>query len=126
MCASQRFGENILTIGERLLEERTRLGLNQTDFAALGGVGKATQINYEKGERNPDAAYLAAVAAKGVDVLYVLTAVRGVLAQRPLSDEESALLDNYHHSDEEGRAAARRVLSSLAQHQPKAASGGKR
>ncbi len=61
------------TIGERLREERERLGLNQPAFAEVGGVQKRAQINYEKDERHPDAAYLAAVAEAGVDDLYVLT-----------------------------------------------------
>lgn len=37
---------------------------------------KVAQINYEKGKRKPDAEYLAAIAAAGVDVLYVLTGQR--------------------------------------------------
>ena len=37
-----------------------------------------------------------------------------------VSAEEAALLDNYQNADEDGRVAARRVLSSLAQ-QKKAA-----
>lgn len=65
-----------MSTGQRLREERERLGLNQVDFGAVGGVKKVAQINYEKGERQPDAAYLSAVAAAGVDVLYVLTGVR--------------------------------------------------
>lgn len=64
------------TVGDRIKEERERLGLSQTDFADLGGVQKRAQINYEKGERSPDAAYLSAVAGHGVDVTYVLTGVR--------------------------------------------------
>lgn len=66
----------MLNIGERLREERVRLGFNQADFAAIAGVAKTSQFNYEKGERSPDAAYLAAVAQRGVDVLYVITGVR--------------------------------------------------
>lgn len=62
-----------MSIGERLREERTRLGLNQAQLGEVGGVQKQAQLKYEKGERHPDAQYLAAVAAKGVDVLYVLT-----------------------------------------------------
>lgn len=50
--------------------------MSQTGFADLGGVQKRAQINYEKGERSPDAAYLSAVAGHGVDVTYVLTGVR--------------------------------------------------
>ncbi len=60
----------------RLTEERIRLGLNQTDFGALGGVKKQAQFNYEKGERTPDAAYLASISKAGVDVLYVITGQR--------------------------------------------------
>ena len=61
----------MLNFSERLREERVRLGFNQADFAALGGVAKTSQFNYEKGERSPDAAYLVAIGAIGVDVLYV-------------------------------------------------------
>lgn len=61
------------TTGERLREERERLGLSQSAFGELGGVLKRAQINYEKGERQPDAAYLSAIADAGADVLYILT-----------------------------------------------------
>lgn len=64
------------TIGARLREERERLSMNQTDFAKIGGVQKRAQVNYESGERYPDASYLAAVAEAKVDVLYVLTGKR--------------------------------------------------
>ena len=63
---------------DRLREERERLGLNQTDFAELGGVKKLAQFNYEKGERYPDAGYLMAVAASGVDTQYLLSGERHV------------------------------------------------
>lgn len=65
------------TIGERLRAERERLRLSQPELGVLGGVQKLAQINYEKDKRKPDAAYLAAVADAGVDVLYVLTGQRG-------------------------------------------------
>jgi transcriptional regulator with XRE-family HTH domain len=64
------------TFGERLKEERERLTLNQTAFGGLGGVQKQAQIKYEKNERQPDAAYLVAIASVGVDVLYLLTGMR--------------------------------------------------
>jgi len=50
--------------------------MTQPEFASLGGVQKRAQVSYEGDERAPDAAYLAAVGAKGVDVLYVLTGER--------------------------------------------------
>lgn len=61
---------------ERLKEERKRLGLNQTDFAALANVGQIAQVNYENGKRNPDSKYLQAIAKAGVDVQYILTGIR--------------------------------------------------
>lgn len=81
-----------MTIGARLLEERNRLGMNQTEFATRGGVGKATQINYEKGERSPDASYLQAIADEGADVLYIVTGKRGSESEGRLSEAESTLL----------------------------------
>lgn len=57
-------------------EERERLGLSQSAFGELGGVLKRAQINYEKGERQPDAAYLSAIADAGADVLYILTGAK--------------------------------------------------
>lgn len=62
-----------MNTGDRLRSERERLGLNQTEFGQLGGVKKLAQINYEKGDRQPDATYLAAIAAAGADVLYIVT-----------------------------------------------------
>lgn len=122
----------------RLVEERKRLGLNQTEFGELGSVSKDAQFNYEKGSRRPDTAYLEAIARHGVDVAYLLTGVRMPLSPsaatggggsplaedgvpRMVTKEQAALLDNYEHADEEGRAAARRVLSSLAESGRKAA-----
>jgi transcriptional regulator with XRE-family HTH domain len=64
------------TLGERLREARGSLGLSQTDFAAIGGVQKRAQINYEQDARAPDAAYLKAIADHGVDVRYIVTGER--------------------------------------------------
>jgi len=88
--------------------------MNQSDFAALGGVGRATQINYEKDERSPDANYLSGVATAGVDVLYVLTGVRLASASEPLTADESALLHQYKLSNDENRETVRRVAQALA------------
>ncbi|PNG40971.1 hypothetical protein A1354_12425 [Pseudomonas asplenii] len=58
---------------ERLRGERTRLGLNQTDFAALAGVTKKTQMLYEAGDRVPDAHYMSAIAQAGADLYFIIT-----------------------------------------------------
>ncbi|MDH1522109.1 helix-turn-helix domain-containing protein [Achromobacter mucicolens] len=76
------------TSHERLAEERLRLGYGQGEFAALGGVGRGAQANYEKGLRQPDMAYLEAVAAAGADVLYIVTGARALSARDVEADLE--------------------------------------
>ncbi|MHA6894768.1 helix-turn-helix domain-containing protein [Ralstonia pseudosolanacearum] len=104
----------LVLLGERLAEERKRKALNQTDFAALGGVSLKTQVLYEKSERVPDASYLAAVAAEGVDILYVVT---GELASTGMSPDEQALLAAYRALDVRSKAAAIGAVAGLGQPQ---------
>ena len=80
------------SIGERLREERERLGFNQTAFGAIGGVLKQAQLKYEKSERFPDAAYLEAVAKVGADVQYIVTGER---CPGSLTDDEDELLSHF-------------------------------
>jgi transcriptional regulator with XRE-family HTH domain len=58
--------------GNRLKDERIRLGFNQEDFAILGGVSKNTQLGYEQGTRPPDVSYLFKIADHGADLFYLL------------------------------------------------------
>ena len=100
-------------IGARLRDERERLGKNQDAFAALAGVGKRALIHYEKSERSPDANFLAAIAAAGADVLYILTGQRsGAAAAAPVAAEPPAaqlsrralaVAQNYEATSEEGK-----------------------
>ena len=101
-----------MDIGTRLREERERLGMTQEGFGQAGGVLKRALIRYEKGERMPDAAFLAAIAAAGADVLYILTGQRsGVAAAAPVAAEPAAQLSrralavaqNYEATSEEGK-----------------------
>lgn len=64
------------TIGSRLREERERLKLSQTAMAEAAGTTKQTQHAHETDRTPPKASYLAAVAAFGVDVAYVITGER--------------------------------------------------
>ncbi|WP_434771130.1 helix-turn-helix domain-containing protein [Pseudomonas entomophila] len=102
-----------MTIGDRLREERTRLGLNQTDFAAIPGVTKNSQLNYEKGERSPDATYLAAVAERGVDILYVVTGIRQIRLDG-LSAEGAELLELLPRIDPSDQAILLRTAAAFA------------
>lgn len=107
------------TFFSRLKDERVRLGLNQTEFAEMAGVQKRAQVNYEAGERSPDAKYLTAIAAAGADVLYILTGQRAGGSAAPpspaLSKREAALLDNYQHTGEEGKKVIEGTAALAAQ-----------
>ncbi|PFH10979.1 hypothetical protein BCF11_3417 [Collimonas sp. PA-H2] len=88
------------TFGERLKEERTRLGLTQEALGAVGGVKKLSQFTYEQDQRFPDAGYLIALAAIGVDVQYVML---GKPSVQTLTDEENELLSGFRKLDLRGK-----------------------
>ncbi|MGN6260253.1 MAG: helix-turn-helix domain-containing protein [Ralstonia sp.] len=111
---------NTRSFAERLREERKRLGLTQERFGAEGGVGKLAQLNYEKGERSPDAAYLSAIALVGVDVSYMLTGERRGASTTP---DEAALLAAYRALDARGKAAALGAVAGLSVQPPAEGTG---
>ncbi|EBU8698762.1 helix-turn-helix domain-containing protein [Salmonella enterica] len=79
-------------IGERLKNERERLGLSQTEICALTGVSRKTQFNYESGERYPDAHYLEILLRAGADVMYILSGDRHELSGSPDSPINEEML----------------------------------
>ena len=64
------------TIGERLKEERGRLGFSQAVLGEKCGTQRTTQIRYESNDYRPDCDYLVRLHQLGGDVMYVLTGVR--------------------------------------------------
>lgn len=80
------------SIGEILKEERTRLGMNQDEFSAVGGLKRRALTLYEQNVRSPDAAYLRELASVGVDVQYILT---GEQAASALAQHEKEILLKY-------------------------------
>jgi len=112
--------EIFISIGERLREEREAMGKTQSDFAeiaAAAGVPGATrqsQAKYEKGLASPSAAYLSAIALKGVDVRYVLTGDREVPQGLVLNAEEETLLSYFRAASTEIRRAALGALTATA------------
>ena len=78
-------------IGERLAQERARLGWSQTEAARLAGVGFSTYGAYEQGRSTPNAECLQLLAQHGVDVLFVVT---GEATSSVLTPDEAAVL---HH-----------------------------
>lgn len=105
----------MIGFSDRLKEERKRLGFTQGDLADVAGVAGNTQLNYEKGVRNPDSEYLQAVAAAGVDVLYLLTGQRTPQPEQALSVREQTVVYNYRALSEGDKAAMQRLSSALAQ-----------
>lgn len=115
-----------MSIFERLKHERERLALTQPRLAELAGVGKTTVINWEKGASAPDAVQLAAIAAAGADVLYILTGQHSqpVAPIADLPPRVRALVANYEATDEAGKKIIEGTASLAAQ--PKAAKGGRK
>lgn len=103
------------SISDRLIEGRKALGLSQQALADRVGIALRSQQNYEKGDRSPDANYLAAVAAAGVDVLYLLTGVPAGKRQAAACAPGQMLLDRARFmaamvAVEEGLSEVRRTL----------------
>ena len=71
-------------IGDRIKQERERLGLSQDEFSKYGKVTRKSQFNYESEERMPDASYLEGISQVGVDIQFIITGQRG----RDLVSEE--------------------------------------
>ena len=80
-----------VSIGKRLREARLAARFrSQGDLADAIGIKRESQNRFESGRQTPGGDYLAKAAEAGLDVIYVLTGIRGAL-----STEEAALLDNY-------------------------------
>lgn len=107
--------------GERIKSERERLGFNQTDFAALAGASKHSQINWEKGASFPNSMVLRAWADAGLDVLYVVTGQRSLASQKEVenfSPEKKELLEAFDGMTPEQRRAILEVGKGLSQPKP--------
>jgi transcriptional regulator with XRE-family HTH domain len=112
-------------IGSRLRKERERLGLSQRAFGEIGGVEANAQGKYESGDRAPKADYLAAIAAKGVDVLFVLTGTPTPILVDNLSNAEEKVLGSYRTLHKEDQDAIRRLTVTMAELSASYASPGK-
>ncbi|WP_043615103.1 helix-turn-helix domain-containing protein [Chromobacterium violaceum] len=98
-------------IGERLLQERVRMGWNQTEMAKRGQVGVSTYSSYESGNSSPKAESLQLWAACGIDILYVIT---GQAIEGKLSPDEMMLLGHWRDSPDEIRSAVLGFYRSYA------------
>ncbi|HYD37376.1 MAG TPA: helix-turn-helix transcriptional regulator [Allosphingosinicella sp.] len=99
-----------MSFGERLREERKRLGYKQAEFAARVGTDVPKQSLRENDRRGLRAPYLARIAEVGVDVLYVLTGRR---SEACLDEAATAFLAGYFELPPELRQAVERLMADL-------------
>ncbi len=94
---------------DRIKEERKRLGLNQEEFAGIGGVKLNAQSNYEKGTRKPDLTYLERISEYGVDVLYIITGHKS-----DFTSDELEMVSVFRAASFENKTQAFQVLKGQA------------
>lgn len=80
-------------LGRRLTELREKSGLSAEAFGKTGGVSRTAQFAYERGERLPDALYLAQVATACEVTLHWMLTGRHTDEAPGLSDGERTLID---------------------------------
>lgn len=104
----------VLGVGERLREERERLGMNQTDFGVSAGVSRGTQKAYELESSSPDIRYLSGLQDLGVDVHYVLTGSRIDSDISKFSEVELTVLEHMRTMSESDRATLAHLAYAMA------------
>lgn len=106
-------------VGRRLGEERAKLNMSVTTACEQFGVSRSSWYGYEAGEVFPTQKILAALAAAGIDISYILTGQRGTplpagegpgVRAAPLSSDEEWVLDCYRTATGE----ARRLIEQAA------------
>lgn len=102
--------------GGRLKEVRKDLSLSQSEAAELVGVTREHWGRCERGIAVPGGEVLAALAAAGADVFYILTGERSkpVPAESLLPEGERILLDNYRHAPAGVQAGVKTTLGAFA------------
>lgn len=104
-----------MSFGNRLREERKRIGLSQIELAERLAMHRQTQRLYETGKNSPDTNYLQSVMALGMDVQYLLTGTRSLTPAEGITEDEAMLLDYYRASPPEGKVSLRAAGAALAQ-----------
>ncbi len=90
------------SFGQRLREERLRLGLTQEELADAAGVQRATVYQYEKGSRRPSLDFLIELLPVGLSWRYMMFGDRRVfdteeyrMVDADLAVELHMLVDRY-------------------------------
>ena len=86
-------------LGQRLKEERKRVGFTQPQLGEIVSLTKRTVIDWEKDKSSPTAIQLAAMAKNGFDVSYLITGIRTQPVELP--SDEAFLLDSFRSLNNE-------------------------
>lgn len=100
--------------GQRLKEERKRVGFTQPQLGEVVSLTKRTVIDWEKDKSSPTAIQLAAMAKNGFDVSYLITGIRTQPVELP--SDEALLLDSYRALDAEQKKMTLRFLLGGLEH----------
>lgn len=110
-------GEKKCTSGDRLREERERIGLSQTEFGKKLDTTKRTVVNWESEKTFPDVYDLSVMNyVLGVDTNYIITGVRSdanIVKKIPPhfhNDDLSVVMKAFNNGD----AAERNALLAVA------------
>ena len=103
--------ENISLFANRLKVERKKLGLTQSQLAEKCGITREMWGKYERGVALAGSEVLFSLSEIGVDIGFLFSGVRSV----PLTETETALLEDYRESNEQGKEAIEKTASALAE-----------
>ena len=93
-----------------LKNERTRLGLTQAEIASKCGVSREKWGKYERGVALAGSEVLFSLVEIGIDIGFLFSGIRAV----PLTESETALLEDYRESNKQGKEAIEKTASALA------------
>ncbi|WP_233115705.1 helix-turn-helix domain-containing protein [Aggregatibacter actinomycetemcomitans] len=96
----------------RLKNERMRLGLTQAEIANKCNISREMWGKYERGAALAGSEVLFSLVTIGVDIGYLFSGVR---SGSEITKEEANLIDDFRNMNEQGKAAVKTTVWSLAQ-----------
>lgn len=82
--------KEVSTFGNRLKEQRKKLGLTQAEIAEKCGISMRMWGDYERDKYQPRSETLFILAKEGIDIDYVMT---GIAAENVFRQPENSLTD---------------------------------
>ncbi len=123
-------GKTLMCISDRLKKAIEAKGLKLKTFQEVTQLPYRSAQSYLNGSREPGAEALTVICTKlCININWLLTGQGEMFIGDPSNamvaqnSREEALLDNYRHSDSEGRQAVEITASAFARANPKKAAG---